>query len=150
MHSSSIPRSARIIATAIGWEIYGSPETRHCPLWAALARSYALMMLFCHGACRSCPEDRAGPVSRNISLLSLLRRVSKFPHYACNARRIFELEMSTFSGLRTTDRLFPQLLGRQVISRISSRTSSAIFKDAEVYGILSANNCKIGRILCRF
>ena len=37
MVTSSRPRSARIIATPTGWEMYGSPERRTCSAWARQA-----------------------------------------------------------------------------------------------------------------
>ena len=41
MESVSKPRDATISATAIGWEIYGSPLLRNCPSWSLSAYSYA-------------------------------------------------------------------------------------------------------------
>ncbi len=38
---SSRPRSARMVATASGWEMYGSPDFRSWPSWAASATAYA-------------------------------------------------------------------------------------------------------------
>jgi hypothetical protein len=31
----------RISATATGWEMYGSPDLRYCPWWAASLKWYA-------------------------------------------------------------------------------------------------------------
>ncbi len=41
MVSASMRRSARMMPTSMGCTMNGSPDLRHCPLWAALAKAKA-------------------------------------------------------------------------------------------------------------